>query len=164
LICSPDVNWPSGSFERLVKKSIRNGFRVGWNVSLDEQRARNAFDFYHFNLLLLFYFNNFVFLLSQGGLVQTVGLLMKQRGMDLDSRDSRGDTALHLACKKGHLSAVQALLKLGADASASVSRLGVDENVVTCFHLIFVSFCQVVFGKEDENTFLAIDGRGSFCG
>ncbi|MEB3310246.1 MAG: ankyrin repeat domain-containing protein [Snowella sp.] len=40
-----------------------------------------------------------------------------QAGLDIDTEDENGDTALHLACLEGHVSVVSALLALGANVN-----------------------------------------------
>ena len=56
----------------------------------------------------------------------------KQGGIDVDSREDIGQTALHIALQEGHLPVIEQLINYGADVNAK------DNNGFTPLHLIIM--------------------------
>jgi len=59
--------------------------------------------------------------------VDIINLLVAHKGIDIEARDARKDTALHMAIKYGKLESVRALLNAGADINA---RDGYNHNAI----------------------------------
>ena len=62
-----------------------------------------------------FYNSNLLHLSSWYGKLDIVKFCVEEKGLDVDSRDGYGDTALHLAAHEGQLQVLQHLLSSGAD-------------------------------------------------
>ena len=61
------------------------------------------------------------------------------RGEDIDGRDSNGDTALHDACRKGHVDIVNYLLANGANAELKDWRSDWTPLQVACKYYFVIS-------------------------
>lgn len=59
---------------------------------------------------------------AENGELEFLKLLLPAERSLLDMKDSDGNTALHLAARKGHDSLVQALIESGADLGATNKR------------------------------------------
>jgi ankyrin repeat protein len=66
-----------------------------------------------------------------------------ERGMDVMTANQMGQTALHIASLWGHVETIQALLRLGADASVENVRGSVPLHFAACAKDNALEACKV---------------------
>lgn len=67
-----------------------------------------------------------------------IKVLLKRKGINVDSTDARGATPLHWACRRGSLENIMALVQAGANLQA------VDENGDTPLHYAYRSYINMI--------------------